>query len=187
MPTQKKIETVEELRERLERCTIAISADYRGLTVSEMGALRRRLREAGVDLRVVKNRLFRLAAQAAGRAEAAGLAEGPTAIAFGYEDVVAPAKALTEYVRSARNAFTLRKAFLEGQLLEERDINELATLPPREILAGRLAGALQAPVARLASLVSSALVNPPGRLLVDSVFSLASLLEARAKQLEGAQ
>jgi large subunit ribosomal protein L10 len=179
MPTQDKIDAVEELRERLARCTVAISADYRGLSVSEMGALRRRLREAEVELRVVKNRLFRLAAQAAGQPQAANLAEGPTAIAFGYEDVTAPAKALIDYI--------LRRAFLEGQILEERDISELAALPPREILAGRLAGALQAPVVRLASLLNSAVVNSPGRLLADSVFSLASLLEARAKQLEGAQ
>jgi large subunit ribosomal protein L10 len=187
MPTQDKIDAVEELRERLARCTVAISADYRGLSVSEMGALRRRLREAEVELRVVKNRLFRLAAQAAGQPRAADLAEGPTAVAFGYEDVTAPAKALIDYIRSARSAFTLRRAFLEGQILEERDISELAALPPREILAGRLAGALQAPVVRLASLLNSAVVNSPGRLLADSVFSLASLLEARAKQLEGAQ
>ena len=186
MPTDKKIETVEELRERIQRCTIAIAADYRGLTVSEMGVLRRQLRQAGVELRVVKNRLFRLAAQAAGQPEAAELADGPTAVAFGYGDVVAPAKAITEYVRSARNAFTPRKGFLAGQLLAERDISDLASLPPKEILAGRLAGALQAPVARLAGLLASALVNPPGRLLMDSVHNLASLLEARAKQLEGA-
>ncbi len=186
MPTDKKIETVEELRGRIQRCTIAIAADYRGLTVSDMGALRRQLRQAGVELRVVKNRLFRLAAQAAGQPEAAELAEGPTAVAFGYGDVVAPARALTEYIRSARNAFTLRKAFLEGRLLAERDISELAILPPKEILAARLAGALQAPIARLAGLLAGALVNPPGRLLMDSVHNLASLLEARAKQLEGA-
>jgi len=186
MPTEKKIETVEELRERIQRCTIAIAADFRGLTVSEMSTLRRQLRQAGVELRVVKNRLFRLAAQAAGQPQAAELAEGPTAVAFGYGDVVAPAKAITEYVRSARNAFTPRKAFLEGQLLAERDISDLASLPSKEILAGRLAGALQAPVARLAGLLASALVNPPGRLLIDSVHNLASLLEARAKQLEGA-
>lgn len=186
MPTEKKIETVEELRERIQRCTIAIAADFRGLTVSEMSTLRRQLRQAGVELRVVKNRLFRLAAQAAGQPQAAELAEGPTAVAFGYGDVVAPAKAITEYVRSARNAFTPRKAFLEGQLLAERDISDLASLPSKEVLAGRLAGALQAPVARLAGLLASALVNPPGRLLIDSVHNLASLLEARAKQLEGA-
>lgn len=186
MPTQKKIDIVAELKEQIKRCTIAVGADYRGLTVAELAALRRQLRGAAVDLRVVKNRLFRLAAEEAGRPQAAELAEGPTAIAFGYGDVTAPARALTEYVRSARNAFALRKGFLEGQILTERDLGDLATLPPREILVGRIAGGLQGPLARLAGLLAAALTNPPGRLLADSVSTLASLLEARAGQLEGA-
>ena len=63
MPTQKKVERVEELRERIERSSIAIAADYRGLTVTEMSQLRRAIREAGVEMRVVKNRLFLRAAE----------------------------------------------------------------------------------------------------------------------------
>lgn len=186
MPTQRKIETVEELRERIARCAIAIAADYRGLTVSEMGALRRAAREADVELRVVKNRLFLRAAEAAGRPQMAELVEGPTAIVFGYDDVVASARAVTEYERSARNAFAVRKAVLDSHVLEKADVEELATLPPRPVLVGRVAGALQAPVARLAQLLSAALANPPGRLLNDSLITFAGLLEARAKQLEGA-
>jgi len=186
MPTQKKFETIQELRQRIERCTIAIAAEYRGLTVAEMGQLRRAIREAGVELRVVKNRLFLRAAQEAGRPELAGLLEGPTAIIFGYDDVAAPAKAATDYMRSARNAFAVRKGVMDGQLLTLTDLEDLANLPPREVLVGWLAGALQGPLARLAGLLGSLLTNPPGRLLNDTLYTFAGLLEARAKQLEGA-
>lgn len=186
MPTQKKLETVEELAERIRRCTIAVSAEYRGLTVSEMVRLRRQLREAGLDVLVIKNTLFRLAAQQAGRLEVAELAEGPTAIAFAYGDIIAPARALVEYQRAARNAFAVRKAVTDGRVLSARDIEELATLPPREVLAARIAGALQSPVARLSGLLSGALVNPAGRLLSASLLQLHGLIDARAAQLEAA-
>lgn len=186
MPSQKKIETVQELCDRIQRCAIAIAADYRGLRVTEMVQLRRAIREAGVELRVVKNRLFLRAAQDAKRPEMAELVEGPTAIIFGYDDVAAPARAVAEYVRSARNAFAVRKGVLDGQLLSAADLQELANLPPRAVLAGQLAGALQAPLVRLAGLLSALLASPPGRLLNDSVYTFAALLETRAKQLEGA-
>ena len=186
MPTQKKVETVEELRERIERCVIAIAGDYRGLRVPEMSRLRRAVREAGVELRVVKNRLFLRAAQEAGRPELAELLEGPTAIIFGYDDITAPARAATEYMRSARNAFAVRKGVLDGQVLSLADIQDLANLPPREILVGQVVGALQSPLVRLAGLLRNLLGNAPGRLLNDSLYTFAGLLEARAKQLEGA-
>ncbi len=186
MPTQRKIDTVQELRDRIERCAIAIAADYRGLSVTEMVRLRRAIREAGVEMRVVKNRLFRRAAQDAKRPEMAELLDGPTAIIFGYDDVTIPAKAAAEYMRSARDAFAVRNGVMDGQLLSRADLEDLGSLPPREILAGQVAAALQAPVARLAGLLSSLLANAPGRLLNDSMYTFTGLLEARATQLEGA-
>src|SRR3990170_340632 len=139
MPTQKKIDTVEKLRERIERCVIAIAADYRGLTVTEMSQLRRAIREAGVELRVVKNRLFLRAAEEAGRPELAALLEGPTAIVFGYDDVAAPARAVTEYMRTARNTFAVRNGALDGQILSLADVQSLATLPPKPVLIAQIA------------------------------------------------
>ncbi|MDZ4277900.1 MAG: 50S ribosomal protein L10 [Dehalococcoidia bacterium] len=187
MPSQKKVDAVQELRERIERCVIAIAAEYSGLTVPEISRLRRAIREAEAgELRVVKNRLFLRATQEAGRPEMAELLEGPTAIIFGYDDVVSPAKAVMDYIRSARNAFAVRKGVLDGQVLGVADIQALADLPPRPILAGQIAGALQAPIQRLVRLLSSVLTIPPGRLLNDSISTLAGLLEARAKQVEGA-
>lgn len=186
MATEKKIEIVAELRDRIERCVIAVATDYRGLTVTEMVALRRAIREAGVEIRVVKNRLFLRAAQEAGRPEMAELLDGPTAVLFGYDDVTAPAKAATEYIRTARNAFDMRNGVLDGQVLDKAQLRELASLPSRDVLLGMVAGALQSPIANLAGLLHKLLPAAPGRLLNDSVQSFSGLLEARAKQLEGA-
>jgi large subunit ribosomal protein L10 len=185
MPTQRKVETVAELAERIGRSTLAVAASYLGLTVAEMAVLRRQLREAGVELRVIKNSLFRLAAQQAGRPEVAELAEGPTAVAFAYGDIVLPARVLTDYVRTAKNAFALRNAFAEGQALSTRDLEELGRLPSREALIAQVAGALQAPLARLLYLLSVSLTNPAATLLDSSLRQLQGLLEARSSQVEG--
>jgi large subunit ribosomal protein L10 len=185
MPTQRKIETVGELAERIGRSTLAVAADYLGLTVSEMGVLRRQLRDASVELRVIKNSLFRLAAEQAGRPEMADLAEGPTAIAFAYGDIVVPARALSDYVRTARNAFALRRAFAEGQALSAPELEELARLPSREVLIAQVAGAVQAPIVQLSYLLSASLVNHAATLLNDGLRQLQGLLGARATQLEG--
>ena len=96
------------------------------------------------------------------------------------------AKAVREYAQSAKNAFAPRRAFMEGQLLSARDLADIATLPPRPIMMGRLAGNIQAPVYRLAQLLASTFVHPTGQLLNSSLFQLAGLLDARAKQLEQA-
>jgi large subunit ribosomal protein L10 len=185
MPTQRKVETVAELAERIGRSTLAVAANYLGLSVAEMGTLRRQLREAGVELRVIKNSLFRLAAEQAGRPEVADLAEGPTAVAFAYGDIVVPARALTDYVRTAKNAFGLRRGFTDGQALSARDLEDLARLPSREALIAQVAGALQAPLARLSYLLSASLASPAAALLDSSLRQLQGLLESRSSQLEG--
>ncbi len=184
MPTEKKIRTVAELQELLAHAQMAVSAAYAGLTVAEMNQLRRALRSAGLEAHVVKNRLFEIAANAAGRPEAAALTEGPTMILFAKDDVVAAAKAITEYVRTARNAFQPRKAYLSGQVLDARVLQELAELPPREVLLGQLAGALASPVARLKGLFDRILTNPAGNLLNGLLRETVGLLEARARQIE---
>ncbi len=187
MPTEKKIELVEELRDRIERCEIAIATEYRGLKVNEMVELHRTIREAdGVELRVVKNRLFKIAAEAAKRPEMAELVDGPTAIMFGFEDVAAPARAATEYMKTAKNDFAMRLGVMGTQVLSAADLKELATLPPKPELIAKLAGALQGPITNLAGLFAKLMPHGPVRLLDDSVTTLAGLLDARAEQLEGA-
>lgn len=185
MPTQKKIATVAELKERLERATLVVSADYRGLRVQEMDQVRRRLRAAGLELRVVKNTLLRLAAQEAGRPDVMRIVEGPTALALGYDDPVEAAKALMEAAQGAPPTFALRAAFLDGQVVSQADLRELVKLPPRSVMMAQLLGYLQSPLAEMVGLLESPL-QELSSLLQSALGELPGLLEARARQLEGA-
>ncbi len=158
----------------LARSTVVIGADYRGLRVAETTALRRQLREAGIEMHVVKNTLFRRAAAAAGKPDLAQLAEGPTALVIGFADPIAPLKTVVEYQRTARNTFAPRGAYLEGQVVAAAQLSELATLPPKEVMIARVAGALQSPLVTFVYLLQATLQEFSG------------LLDARADQLEGA-
>ncbi len=172
MPTPKKEAAVAELKAMMQRSSIVIGAEYRGLSVREMTTLRRTLRDAGVDARVVKNRLFQLAAEQAGVSDAGAVVAGPTLVIFGYGDTVAPAKAISEYARTARNAFAARTVFMDGAIVPGSIVAELASLPSREELIGRLVGAFVQPVQQFANLID------------DSMRSFARLIDARAAQLE---
>src|SRR5262245_22917514 len=116
MPTPEKVAAVSELTEKMQRAHMAVVTDYRGLTVREMSNLRRQLRQAQVDYTVAKNTLLRLAARNTGIEGADDLLDGPTAVAFCYEDIVAPAKTLTDFARTSR-ILNVRGALLEGRLI----------------------------------------------------------------------
>lgn len=172
MPTEKKINEVKELTDKLQRSSVIIGAEYRGLTVSESTALRKTVRDAGMQMQVVKNTLFLRAADAAGISTAAELAEGPTVIIFGYDDPIVPIKTVVDYQRQARNAFAARKAFLDGQIVPGNRLTELAALPPRDQMIAEIAGALQSPIINLVSLFAA------------TIQEFSGLLDARAGQLE---
>jgi large subunit ribosomal protein L10 len=185
MPTPKKEQMVEELRERIARSTIAVGANYRGLTVPEMVQLRRKMRSAGVELRVVKNTLTRLAAERAGRPVLNELIEGPTALAFGYGDIMDVARAFSEYLPKAPASFSVRGFYLEGQILPARELLELAKLPPKEVFLAQVAGQLQSPLATLAALLEAPLTTFLG-LMQATQQELVALLETRVRQMETA-
>jgi large subunit ribosomal protein L10 len=186
MPTQKKIDTVEELKRRISRATIAIGADYRGLRVPEMEQMRRRLRQASVEVKVVKNNLLRLAADQTGMPELMRVVEGPTALVLGYEDPIEAAKAVTDYAQSAPPTFAIRGAFMEGQVISPGDLRELVRLPPRTTMLAQLAGQLQSPLAALIGLLDSPL-RELASLMQSALGELPGLIEARARQLETTQ
>ena len=186
MPTQKKIDTVADLRDRLLRATIVVSADYRGLSVKDMDQMRRRLRAAGLEVKVIKNTLLRLAAQEADRSALMGIVEGPTALALAYGDFIGAAKALTEYAQGAPPTFALRGAFLDGQVVSPADLGDLVRLPPRPVMLARFLGQLQSPLAGLLGLLDAPL-QELSLLLQSALSELPALIEARARQLESSQ
>lgn len=173
MRREKKKEVVQELADKLSRCNIAITTDYRGLSVAEMTELRRQLRQAGIEYRVIKNTLAGFAAQEAGKMGLTSVIEGPTAIAFSYEDITTPAKALVDYIRSSKSELKIRGGLLNQRVLSASEVTTLATLPPREELVAKLLGAMQG---NILSLV---------RVLNANIAGFLGLLNARMKQLEG--
>ena len=174
MATQKKIEVVEVLTDLLSRSTVAIGADYRGLRVAEITNLRKQLRDGGVEMHVVKNTLFRRAADAAGKSDMHPLADGPTALIIGFADPIAPIKTVVEYQRTSRNTFVARSAYLDGQVYTGPRLGELATLPPKETIIGEIAGALQSPIVSFLYLMQA------------TIQEFSGLLSAREEQMEGA-
>lgn len=187
MPSQKKIDLVEELKRLMEGATITVSADYRGLRVQEMNQMRRRLREANVEVRVIKNSLLRLAAEQMGMSGLMEIVEGgPAALVLGREDVIDAAKAVMEYANSAPPTFAIRGAFLDGQVVQAADLVGLAQLPPKPVMLAQLAGQLQSPLAVFTGLLDAP-VRELASLLQSVLSELPGLIEARANQLESAQ
>jgi len=164
---------VELVRDKLDRAEIVIATDHRGLTVTQISKLRNKLRQQGVEYRVVKNTLANFAADAAGKPALSGLLGGPTALAFGYDDVIQPAKALSEFQRSSETTFRIKGGLLAGNLLTAEDIVALAKLPPKDVLIGKVVGLVQSPVSRLLIALNGNVQNFMG------------VLQARVKQLEG--
>jgi large subunit ribosomal protein L10 len=165
---------VEELTERLRTTQTLIVADYRGLTVKEVDALRGQLLAQGARFSVVKNTLARRAAEAANAEAVLALLEGPTAIAFleADGDPVAVAKAMSDAARTTR-VLTIRGGILDGQPISDEAVRSLATLPAAEVLQAQLVGALAGPLTTVVGLFTAPLRDFVG------------VLDARIKQLQG--
>jgi len=173
MSREQKAEIIDGLQETFSGCNIGILTDYRGLTATEMVALRSKLREVGIEYRVVKNTLARFAAQRAGKEGLSDLIEGPIAVAFGYGEIAESAKVLTEYIRKSQVELGIKGGFLSDRLLTSEEVKILSTLPPRDILLAKVVGGIQNPI--------TALVN----CLTNPMRGLVGLMQARIKQLEG--
>ncbi len=147
MPKPQKQAKVKELTDRFRSSTAAMFADYRGLTVKDATDVRRSLREADTTFAVVKNTLTRLAAREAGLEDVLAVLEGPTAVAFIGGDAVRGAKAVLEITRRFP-ALVVKGAVIEGRFLAEEPARGLATLEAKEVSLAKVAGMLQAPLAK---------------------------------------
>ena len=175
MPREKKAQIIDSLQEILATCSVGIFADYRGLTAPEMTELRRRLKELGIEYKVIKNTLVRFAAERAGRNELTDFFNEPTSIAFSYGDITGPAKALAEYTSTSNEAMRIKGGFLSDRLLTARDVMVLSKLPPREVLLAKIVGGIQSPIVILLSRLTT-----PMR-------GFVNVLQARIQQLEGSK
>ena len=176
MQKEDKARVVTELTDKLRSADTLIVADYRGLTMPQIDALRGRLLEHGAKFTVVKNTLTRRAAEAAGAEVLLTLLEGPSAIAFieADGDPVAVARALADSARETR-VLEIRGGVMEGRPISASDVEQLSTLPPLDVLRGQVLAAVIAPLTNLLALVNAPLQN------------LHGLLDARIEQLGGAE
>ena len=162
MPTDAKRQAVAKLTELLRSSSALAVADYRGLKVSEMQSVRRSLRANGVQLHIAKNRLLKIAAAEAGRSELDSLLTGPTALASSSGDETSLAKALQDALRPYSKVVALRGGLLGGVAVDAAMFQQLANLPSRDVLLGRLAGAMAAPIAGMGGVLAGNLRNLVG-------------------------
>jgi|SRR5581483_4320656 len=146
MNKQEKDETLKELKNSLQGATSVVVTDYKGLKVSEVTELRRRLTQKQVHFRVVKNTLAKLGFQETGLKELVPHLKESTAIAYTDGDAVACAKILVDFNKSHEN-LKLKGGWLTGKIISKEEVKELAMLPGREVLLARVAGGVQAPIA----------------------------------------
>ncbi|MCC0633762.1 MULTISPECIES: 50S ribosomal protein L10 [Clostridioides] len=150
-----KSEVVSEIVEKLQKSSAAVVVDYKGLTVEEVTELRKQMREAGVDYKVYKNTLVRRAAKEVGIEQFnEELLIGTNAIAFGYDDPVAPARILKGFMDS-HPKMKLKMGVVEGVFYDEAKIVEMANIPSREVLIAKLLGSLKAPISNFAYLIDA--------------------------------
>ncbi|EGO9252121.1 50S ribosomal protein L10 [Enterococcus faecalis] len=150
----KKETLVQAAAEKFESAASVVIVDYRGLTVEELTNLRKQLRDAGVEMKVIKNSILSRAAKKVGLDGLDEVFTGPTAVAFSNDDVVAPAKIIDEFAKDAK-ALEIKGGVIEGKVSSVEQITALAKLPNREGLLSMLLSVLQAPVRNVAYAVKA--------------------------------
>lgn len=174
MLREKKEEVIKELADSLRKCAVAITTDYRGLTAKEMVHLRKLLHLQGVEYKVVKNTLAHLAAEKAGVKGLDQFFSGPLAIALGYDDAVKPAKVLVDHIKAYNSVLKIKGGVMGDKVLSAAEVSSLAAVPTKEVLVSQLLGRLKSPLYSLHFVLSS------------PIRGFVQVLQARAKQLEGA-
>jgi len=168
-----KTESVEELKERFNGVHTAVLTEYRGLTVRQLSDLRKQLKGAAADYKVVKNRLARIAIKDSPLDGLGKHLTGPTGVAYTKKDPVPVAKALQAFVRN-NPALTIKVGIVEGKVLEPAALKSLADLPSKDALRAQIVGAVQGPMGKIVTLLTAVQGE------------LVRVLEARSKQ-EAAQ
>lgn len=153
MPTQEKVETIEDLKTRLRGVKTVLLTEYRGLSVAQLSELRKQLRSVSAEYKIVKNRLARLALSPDLSAVGTHL-KGPTGMILSREDAVAVAKTLHTFVKT-NTALVIKAGYVEGQMLPPDGLKALADLPSKDALRSAIVGALQGPLAQLVGLLTA--------------------------------
>ena len=138
---------VADIKEKFEKAQSAVLVDYRGLNVAEVTDLRNQLRKAGVEYAVLKNTMINLAIKDMNLDDMKPHLEGPTAVAFGYEDAVAPAKILAEFAKKNKK-ISVKCGVCDGAYIDEAGVQALANTPSREVLIAKIMGSMMSSVSK---------------------------------------
>ena len=149
---QSKVSLVEEIKGKIEDSQSLVLMNYRGLNVAEVTELRAKFREAGVDYKVYKNTMMRRAFKDAGIEGLDDILTGPTAVAFGMEDLAAPARISADFAKD-HEALELKAGFVDGQILDVKGVEQLAKLPSKEVLVAQFLGGMNGPIQGLANVM----------------------------------
>jgi large subunit ribosomal protein L10 len=169
----KKSQNIDELQKIIGESNVAIITNYRGIKTAELNALRVKLRNNKMGLKVVKNTLARRAAGGANKAEVENVFDGPIAMAYGFgEDVAAPAKLILDHIIASKSNMTIAGGFLGDRPMTIGQVTELSKMPPKKVIVAQLLGALQGPLYGLVGVL-----NAPAA-------GLVAAMDARIKQLE---
>lgn len=152
MARPEKEAVVKELTDKFSTAKSLVITDYLGLNVAEMTELRSKLREAGVEFKVVKNTLATIAANDVEMEEMTEFFSGPTAIAFGEEDAVSPAKILVEYAKD-HEVLEIKAGLLNGEIISKEKVESLAEIPSREELLAKAFASMKAPLSGLVNVL----------------------------------
>lgn len=148
-----KKEKIQEMSEIIAKSKVAIVTDYRGLTVAEITDLRRQLQKEGADYAVVKNTLAKIAVKDTPYDGLTEFLQGPSAVVFGFEDQVAPAKVLTQYIKKAKKV-ELKGGVIDGKVLSLEEVKKLAELPSKEELYAKMLGSINSPASGIVNVVN---------------------------------
>ena len=147
---------VTEIKENIGKAKSMVLIDYRGLTVAEATELRNQCRKQGVEYQVLKNTMIELAANELGIEGFTPHLKGPTAVAFGMTDAVAPAKLFTDFIKQLKKT-EIKCGFIDGHVIDVAGVQALAELPPKEVLIAKMMGSLNAPITNFVGVLSATL------------------------------
>lgn len=153
---EKKEQVVAEFKDKLSKAQTVVLSNYSGLTVEDDTLLRRKFREANSEYKVYKNTLMTIAAKELGYEELAKYLEGPTSVAFSYDDPVAPAKVLVDFIKDHKGV-EIKAGVVNGKIVAVDDIKALAELPSKEELIAKALGSMKAPITNLVFVLSGTL------------------------------
>ena len=145
---------VNEIAEKLGKAKSVVLVSYQGITVEQDTALRKKLRESGIDYKVYKNTLVSRAAKSFNIEGLDPYLEGPVSIAFGYENETLAAKLLSDFAKESKK-LELKAAYVDGSVLDAEGVKMLATIPSKEVLIGKFLGSIKSPLSNLVYMLNA--------------------------------